>query len=177
MVGKSVYPNPQFKSVEEEDAYWQRHDPLTEDYKGKWQRRRQKLSSYFALRLTGEEITRLRNAATKKDLTISAYARGVLMAAVEKEERPAKPLTTDDLAELLGQGIPESVAERMLSLVKEMATGSPSKPTLLVIDTPQVKEWEEIAKLLIPLLLSLVGARVVSPEKKQYPVLRDMVKS
>ncbi|MBI4286988.1 MAG: hypothetical protein HY671_01000 [Chloroflexi bacterium] len=177
MTEKKIYPVPKFKSLEEERKYWDERSPLAEGYEGKVQPGRQKLSSYFALRLTGEEIMRLRNAAAKKDLTISAYARKVLMSAVEKEEGPSKAVTMDDVASLLEQRIPGPVKERLASLVKEMAIGDPVRPTFLVIDASQMKAWEEIGRLLAPLLLSALGATVISPESKEYEHIKDLVRT
>ena len=67
------YPNPRFSSLEEEDEYWKTHSPLDEGYKGEVQKSKQKRSSFLSIRLTGEEITKLRNVAAKFGMGPSTY--------------------------------------------------------------------------------------------------------
>ncbi len=82
---KRVYPNPEFTSVEEEDAYWQEHSRLTEGYKGTIQRKAQKRSSYLALRLSGEELNNLRDAAQKAGIGPTTLARNLIIRGLKQE--------------------------------------------------------------------------------------------
>jgi len=82
---KAQYPNPKFTSVEEEDEYWQEHSPLTEEYEGTVQRGRQRRSSYLALRLSGEELKQLRDAAQKAGIGPTTLARNLILQGLKTE--------------------------------------------------------------------------------------------
>ena len=82
---KEQYPNPRFASAEEEEEYWQRHSPLAEGYEGTVQHKRQKRSSYLALRLSGEELKQLRDAAQKAGIGPTTLARNLILRGLETE--------------------------------------------------------------------------------------------
>jgi hypothetical protein len=81
---------PEFKTLEEEKAYWDARGPLADGHKGTINKPRpkQKLSSFLAVRLTGEELTRLRDMAAKQGLGPSTYARIILKSAIENKSQP-----------------------------------------------------------------------------------------
>jgi antitoxin component of RelBE/YafQ-DinJ toxin-antitoxin module len=81
---------PEFKTLEEERAYWEARGPLAEGHKGTINkpRSKQKRSSFLAVRLTGEELTRLRNIAAKQGLGPSTFARMLLTSAIERQSQP-----------------------------------------------------------------------------------------
>jgi len=82
---KEQYPNPGFSTVEEEHEYWQKHSPLAEGYAGDTQRKRQKRSSYLALRLSGEELEKLRDAARKTGVGPTTLARNLILQGLREE--------------------------------------------------------------------------------------------
>ena len=82
---KERYPNPRFASVQEEEEYWRRHSPLTEDYEGTVQHRRQRRSSHLALRLSGEELKQLRDAAQRAGIGPTTLARNLILRGLETE--------------------------------------------------------------------------------------------
>ena len=81
---------PEFKTLEEEREYWESRGPLAPGHKGTINRPRpkQQLKSFLAVRMTGEEITRLRDLAAKKGLGPSTYARILLTSAIEQGGQP-----------------------------------------------------------------------------------------
>jgi len=79
------YPNPRFSSLEEEDEYWKTHSPLDEGYEGEVQKSKRKRSSFLSIRLTGDELTQLRDMAAKFGMGPSTYARQVLRLTIEQE--------------------------------------------------------------------------------------------
>jgi hypothetical protein len=83
---KKRYPNPKFGSFEEEEKYWQEHSPLAEEYRGVVQRRRQVRSSYLALRLSGEELKWLRNAAERAGIGPTTMARNLILKELKIED-------------------------------------------------------------------------------------------
>jgi predicted DNA binding CopG/RHH family protein len=88
---------PEFKSLEEEKEYWEARGPLAEGHKGKLnkQKPRKKRSSFLAVRLTGEELTRLRDVAAKQGLGPSTYARILLTSAIERQKQPEMVTLTE----------------------------------------------------------------------------------
>jgi len=88
---KKEYPVPKFSSLEEEDRYWQSHSPLMEDYEGKVQKKQQNRASFLSIRLTGEQLARLRQIAAQYDLGPSTYARQILLQAMETGSRSFSP--------------------------------------------------------------------------------------
>ena len=71
---------PEFKTLEEEKEYWEKHGPLADGYHGKISKPDigKKRSSMLAVRLTGEELTKLRDVAAKHGVGPSTFARIVL---------------------------------------------------------------------------------------------------
>jgi len=82
---KEQYPNPSFTSAEEEAEYWEKHSPLTEGYKRTVQQKHQKRSSYLALRLSGEELKQLRDAAQQAGVGPTILARNLILKGLEAE--------------------------------------------------------------------------------------------
>ena len=85
MEKKEVYPNPRFTSTEEEEEYWQKHSPLAEGYEGTVQHKPQRRSSYLALRLSGEELEQLRDAAQRAGIGPTTLARNLILQGLRAE--------------------------------------------------------------------------------------------
>ena len=92
---------PEFKSLEEEREYWEARGPLAEGHRGTIHRPKpgEKHSSFLAVRMTGEEIDRLREAAARYGVGTSTFARIILRYVIENQsqtpayvarERPAE---------------------------------------------------------------------------------------
>jgi DNA-binding CsgD family transcriptional regulator len=82
---------PEFKSLDEEREYWEARGPLAEGQGGRINRPKpgQKRSSFLSIRLTGEELTQLRDMAAKFGVGPSTYVRQVLKLAVEQKSWPS----------------------------------------------------------------------------------------
>ena len=82
---------PKFKSLEEEREYWEARGPLAEGHKGRISKPKpgQKRSSFLSIRLTGEELTQLRDMAAKFGMGPSTYARQVLRLTIEQKNWPS----------------------------------------------------------------------------------------
>jgi hypothetical protein len=77
------YPAPEFQNIQEEDEYWKTHSPLDEGYEGKLQKTRQKRSSFLSIRLTGEELSQIRDIAEAAGTSPSAMARQFINNGIE----------------------------------------------------------------------------------------------
>lgn len=84
------YPNPKFTSIEEEEKYWETHSPLDEGFEGEVQTTKQKRSSFLSVRMTGDELSKLRDEAVMMGLGPSTYARLVLTRAITRRNDPAQ---------------------------------------------------------------------------------------
>lgn len=81
------YDIPSFKDLKEEDKFWQNRSPLLEEAKPEQvQRKRQNRSSFISIRLTGEELSFLREQAISYGLAPSTYARQIIIQAMESHK-------------------------------------------------------------------------------------------
>lgn len=84
---------PNFGSLEEERAYWEARGPLSDDVAQPKPGRataKEKRDSFLNVRLTGEELTRLRDIAARKGLGPSTYARTLVIAAITEDAEAAR---------------------------------------------------------------------------------------
>jgi hypothetical protein len=93
---------PEFKTLEEEREYWEARGPLAPGNRGRIHKPvpGQKHSSFLAVRMTGTEITKLRDIAAKRGLGISTYARILLTEAIEKQTAP-EAVTLNEIKDML----------------------------------------------------------------------------
>lgn len=102
MKGKQGKGSPEFKSLEEEREYWEARGPLAEGHKGRVNKPKAKRSSFLVIRLTGEELTQLRDIAARQGLGPSTLARMVLTVLIERESKVPKSITLDALRKATG---------------------------------------------------------------------------
>jgi len=112
---------PEFKTLEEEKEYWNARGPLAEGHKGTINKpsSKQKRSSFLAVRLTGEELTRLRDIAAKRGLGPSTYARIVITSALEPYKLDA--INLNEIKDIL-EKLPSQIATRIYEVNKESNT-------------------------------------------------------
>ena len=110
---------PEFKSLEEEKEYWEARGPLAEGHKGTINKPkpRQKRSSFLAVRLTGEELTRLRDVAAKQGLGPSTFARIVLTSAIERQSQP-DIITLTELKNMMENFLSQSATDKGEAITK-----------------------------------------------------------
>jgi hypothetical protein len=84
---KKIYPNPKFGSIEEEEKYWTTHSPLDEGYSAEIQKKKQKRSSFLTIRLTGEELTQLRDISSSKGMGPSTFIRTLIKDVLSPREQ------------------------------------------------------------------------------------------
>ncbi len=159
--GKAV---PEFQSLEEEREYWEDRSALVPGRKGRLNKPQpgQRRSSFLAVRLTGEELTRLRDAAKKRGLGPSTFARMILLSAL------GDPVwDTLDAQDRVGD---ESGRERLPDLSGRLAAGDPQNPPLVFLSFRK-----ESAEMVLAKLLAESGARVFTVKDEEYGKLKDIV--
>ncbi|MFH1015815.1 MAG: hypothetical protein V1771_02330 [Chloroflexota bacterium] len=91
MANRKEYPAPKFRDLKEEDKYWQSHSPMMEGYEGHVQKEKQNRSSFLSVRLTDEELSRLREVAAQYGIGPSTYLRQLLIQSIEYSGQPTLP--------------------------------------------------------------------------------------
>ena len=78
---------PHFRSAAEEREYWETQGPLAEGHRGKVHKPKlgQKRSSFLSVRLTGQELTQVRDIAARLGMGPSTYVRSVLKFIMRQE--------------------------------------------------------------------------------------------
>lgn len=156
---------PQFRSLEEERQYWEARGPLAEERKGQLSkpRHRQKRSSLLALRLTGEELTRLRDLAAKQGVGPSTFARLILTEAMQKEGRVPKIKTMPEVVEAIKTNLSPEVRERMFAIMESVTIGKPP----ILLELTKEEELEEFWRLSVALILAAAGVQLVEAKERQ----------
>jgi antitoxin component of RelBE/YafQ-DinJ toxin-antitoxin module len=170
---------PEFQSLDEEKSYWEERGPLAEGRKGRINEPKpgQRRSSFLAVRLTGEELTRLRQIAAQHGLGPSTFARLVLTAAIAQQGRLPRRVTLDELRDILETSLPQSVKDKAEALTKAAAVGDPDNPAMLIIDAGQKEAWEDFSYSFLSAVFAMVGVRVIKPESESYQKAKEILKA
>ena len=165
---------PEFKTLEEEKEYWEARGPLAEGHKGTINRpkSKQKRSSFLAVRLTGEELTRLRDIATKQGVGPSTFARIVLTSEINKDILPRRVALEELLNAMISRFSKEDM-EKAESIFEEIAIGDSENPALLVFSGER-RKWEELVSLVFERLL---GVQVMPTENENYQKIIEIAKT
>lgn len=113
---------PRFQSLEEEKEYWEARGPLAEGHEGKINqpKPRQKRSSFLAVRLTGEELTRLRDVAAEQGLGPSTFTRLMIKRAIEHRDSPPTVINLGELSQADKDRIEKKLEESASSIVNTL---------------------------------------------------------
>lgn len=154
-----------FETEEQEAEYWDTHSPLEGSVEPDVEQVRVKTlkDRPISIRLDSESRRKLEQLAKKRGLGPSTFARHLLMAAIQGEERQLESAAFEAIVGRLGDDLPQSIKDQAESLLKAIAIGDPKNPSLLLVDRSQMKAWDELGGLLVKALLTV--ARV-----KQNPV-------
>ncbi len=168
---------PEFKSLDEEREYWEARGALAEGHKGRVNKPTsgQKRSSFLAIRLTGEELTRLRDIAAEQGLGPSTFARLVLTSVVENRGKLPKRFTLEQLKDYVEENLSPSVKDKAETIFNAGVIGNPTNPNLLLLYPPQIRELEELGWEVFRLLLAKGNVELITPEDKRYEGLRDVI--
>ncbi|MGD1118452.1 MAG: hypothetical protein ABR886_03090 [Dehalococcoidales bacterium] len=163
---------PEFKTLEEEKEYWEARGPLADGHKGTINKpkSKQKRSSFLAVRLTGEELTQLRDIAAKQGLGPSTFARMVLVATTKKDISPER-VPFSDLVKAMSSRFSQEDMEKCQNLLKDIVIGDPENPALLVYSGER-KKWEEFTSLIFE---RMFGIKIVQTEDKNLKKVKEMV--
>ncbi len=176
------YPNPRFSSLEEEDEYWKTHSPLDEGYEGEVQKSKQQRSSFLSVRLTGDELTKLRDIAAKFGTGPSTYARHVLNSIIQQENwsmpypsylsSPLYSSTDKDRSKVRHpqESKPGSFAKSILGDEK-------AGKRICIFDPDEVEVNPAFMRAMFDAICKAGKAKVVTPEDDAYKTVELIVKA
>ena len=153
------YPNPRFSSIEEEDRYWKTHSPLDEGFEGEVQTTEQKRSSFLSVRMTGDELSQLRDEAAKLGLGPSTYARLVLTHAITGQNEPAQYTF----------GYIDSNNWKHESNIGPQG--------IYILNTDDINITQDIANSMFRMICNTWKCRVVTPDDDAYKIVEPLVKT
>ncbi len=130
----------------------------------------------MAVRLTGEELTRLRDVEAKQGLGTSNFALLLITSAVERQSVP-NHISVDKLRDILENSLPKSITEQAERLSKATALGDSDNPFARLFDRDQMNEWGELGIQAISILLGMCGVQVVTEEHPNYKKINNLVHS
>ena len=176
------YPNPRFSSLEEEEEYWKTHSPLDEGYEGEVQKTKQKRASFLTVRLTGEELTQLRDMAAKFGMGPSTYARQVLKLIIEQEymgmHYPSfllRPLyDSSSKRERAIRGLRET---KFRSLAESILGDEEIGKRICIFDPDEMEVDPATVQAMFNAMLKACRAKVVTPEDDDYKTIQNIVKT
>ena len=170
-----------FESLEEEKEYWEKKGPMARGAKSRlaYPETSEKLSSFLSVRLSGKEITQLRDLAAVYDCGLSTLVRNILLAYlqhlnVEAETKPANSTDLnclDKVYESLSEKLPAAVIERVEALYKADAPDSPEHQSLSVMDPDQIRELTDLSIRYLSQLTGIITrARTSRPPSPSPPL-------
>jgi predicted DNA binding CopG/RHH family protein len=171
---KKVYPNPKFSSRENEDQYWEKRSPLAEGYKGEVNKEKQKRSSFLTIRLTGEELTELRDMASAKGMGPSTFIRSLVKDVIGNNSRNVRTIQYGKLADGdIKQFVYDSPNRTTINLedMKDRSRRQSTKTFYPII----VAELQTITPELLNEFLSGTGVQVISSNAEEYNSIKRII--
>ena len=156
---KKIYPNPKFGSFEEEDKYWASHSPLDEGYPAEIQKEKQKRSSFLTIRLTGEELTQLRDISSSKGMGPSTFIRTLIQNALTPREQAELTLSKS--------------GQQLQSIVQKLVSDKKAGGTLLVKDKAK-EQYEVPPEAFCILQLSKACVKVITPADAEFDEMKRL---
>jgi hypothetical protein len=154
--------NNNLKTTEEERAYWEKRGPLAKGAKGRINPpvAKEKRSSFLSVRLSGKELTQLRDLAQKYNLGPSTFAQQVLVALVEKAEtkksksdkKETKTMRFDDLFDEMMNNSNQTSRQQIVHSLLLSTKGEPNDASSIVMDKSKMRDWMEINIRLMSLM-------------------------
>lgn len=153
------YPNPKFSSIEEEDKYWETHSPLDEGFEGEVETSEQKRSSFLSVRMTGDELSQLRDAAVKLGVGPSTYARLILTSAIKSSNWSIQYPLNQSHDSAVGYG----------SALKRQG--------ICILNTDDININPDVIQGFLNVMLNSWKCRMVTPEDHDYRTVERLAKT
>jgi hypothetical protein len=172
---------PEIKEMEERD-YWEQRGPLTDKKVAKTNQpvSKDKRESFLSIRLSGSEITELRDLASKYNSGPSTLARNILVYILNKMKTPndntPQTITMNDLFQGVASTMPQGFLDRYTDLYKSATIGDEDNPSMLIMSQSQLKEAQDMGKSFVVNLIRLVNPnlKLVTPEDENYEKIKSL---
>lgn len=181
---KKIYPNPKFDNVVDEDKYWKTRSPLAEGYAAEIQKEKQKRSSFLTIRLTGEELTRLRDLASSNGVGPSTYIRALIKGALMPRQN-AELILSESLQQF--QSILQSCAyDRKVggsSVVKDKPEEQyrDYKDSFCILEASKLQlnqaTMNDMSLAMLPIIYQIISnacIKVIAPGDAEFKELKHM---
>jgi predicted DNA binding CopG/RHH family protein len=176
---KNIYPNPKFSSREEEDKYWATHSPLDEGYEVEAQREKQKRSSFLTIRLTGEELTQLRDLAGAKGMGPSTFIRTLIKNAIGPKERAEFALRESECRyQSLVQDLIDKRRRHGRAIVKDKAEDkcNISKDIFCIMNLSEApimqEKIQDLARTITLQFISDACVKIITPDDTEFDEMK-----
>lgn len=154
------YPSPRFKNIEEEDKYWETHSPLDEGFEGEVETSKQKRSSFLSVRMTGDELSKLRDAAAKLGLGPSTYARLILTQASSLPNWPIQ------------------YPFNFIHNLTDKPNHTLKRPGICILDIDDININQDIiSSMLVDVIRNVWKCRMVTPDDADYEKVETLVRT
>ncbi len=167
----------EFKSMEEEREYWEQRGPLAKGIRAKVSEpiENDKRASFLSVRLSGRELTQLRDLAAKYNSGPSTFVRNIVINLLSYTHKTTKVPTVDDVAKHLFGAMPAELADKCDNLYKSVTVGDNANPTMLIMTQAQLQEAQEIGKRLVFYIIHSLNpnAKLITPEDENYNKIKS----
>lgn len=169
----------EFKSLEEEKAYWESRGICSKESEGEinkpvpFSRR----SSFLSVRFTGEELTQFRDFASKFNTGPSSLARLILLSLMQRGKKTKKMLTYDQILQSAMKKATPALIEKTEKLVKDISLSGKIERSILVIDVEQQERIGELGKKFVELMFEAAGVNLITPSDSNYEKVKSVIKT
>jgi hypothetical protein len=173
----------QFKTMEEERDYWEARGPLAKGARGRINKPvpKENRSSFLSVRLSGKELTQLRDLANGYNLGPSTFARQVLVSLIGKDKTPKnknkepRNILFDDICDTLMEKTPQTFSEQLMKLLLSSTKGELDNPSSIIIDKSRMRECVELSVKIMALLAETANPdiKVITPFDSNYEKEKD----
>jgi len=172
--------NPKFDSIDEEREYWETRGPLGSGKRGRVNKPvpEEQRRSFLSVRLSGDELTRLRDLAGKNGSGPSTFARQVLLAFMElvekrgetQETESVRTVSLEEVCESFARKMPDSLKQQMVDLFKSTSMGDIDNPSVMIFDQEQLEVFKKLGAMLTSFIIESANPsfRVITPYDSNY---------
>lgn len=169
-------------SPEEERKYWEERGPLAPGSRNKItpaKNKRERCSSFLTIRMTGEELTQLRDIANKMDMGPSTFVRQIIRNLLVTLDTEDPTLETTGIAlnkvlEKLLDKSPELKRKSGISYSTGAVSDKEKRTQFLVMDAARTKPLEALGYEVLSALVETVNpsVTVITPADSRYEAVK-----
>ena len=176
---------PKFETVDEERKYWEDRGPFAKGSRGKLfikDSSQELCSSFLTIRLTGSELTELRDFASNQNMGPSTLVRLLIINLLKingnksKDQEDKTSMTMEQVFEKLDERMPNDLKERMGNLYKSSVIGDKEdKAPFLIMDPAHFGDFQTIIYKFYSYLIETINPniKIVTPIDTKYNAVKS----